>query len=752
MGVFYALLAIICTGLATIGGVLFVRSTIAKDRDKERVAYQLFFPTDLPSDTVLAYFRELGTMLSSRRIEGTRTMAFEVMLDGGQIEWIVHIPWQLKEVAVNKLRTLVPGSSAVKLERQHINWSRVVEVSEKRRDAPLYIPDVRKAVESILSHNNLVQDGEKLMIQIVIGSAGLREVTESKSVELPWWLAAFHTKESPKHHKEKLSEPNVNAVIRVASRAKTPARSKKLISDVATSFRPLARQPNGWTFRDIPQQTLIRQFQEAASTLRWTARLNASELLAVVAWPVDSPDVSGLPRGTSRQLPPNPSVPKDQMIIGHSNYAGKERKVGLTHIGGMQHTHIIGGTGSGKSTLMANMAEQDMLAGHTVIAMEPKGDLYRYILERVPRERIKDVVIVDVNDTDYPVGFNVLQQGNPRVAAGKLKTLFEYLYPDIKNSIYARSALHRGLETLILDPTSSFVDLAPLFSPSARTDAEDRWRDGLIRRVTDPDVARFWSQFNALRKEEQERYAQPLMNRVWVINETPEVRNIFGQSTSSFSFEDVFLNNKILLINLAGVPDDVASLTGTMFMQAMWTAIQRVEGQEKQRAYLYLDEFQSFLKLPIGASEMLAKSRSFGLGMRLAHQHLDQLKSMSELSSAVMNNARNKIVYQTSAADGTVMAREFGSNALSVNDFQNLRQYEAYSRVVTDEGVSQPFSMRALPPSKPTADVSYIRRLSRERYGRERLQVISDMQERRQIAEEATGRRSRPKISGEDWN
>lgn len=722
-----------------------MRSVISKDRDKERVTYQLFFPNELSSEAVLAYLRELGTMLSSRRIDGTRTMAFEVMLDGGQIEWTVHIPWQLKEVAVNKLRTLVPGSSAVKIDRPHVRWSRSVEVGETRRSAPLYIPDLKKTVESILSHNNLVQDDEKLMIQVVIGSAGLREVTQPKDIELPWWLAAFRTKESPQHHKEKMSEPNVNAIIRVASKAKTPVRAKKLISDVATSFRPLARKPNGWTFRDIPQQTLVRQTQEAASTLRWTAQFNAPELLAVIAWPVDSPDVSGLPRGTSRQLPPNPSVPKDQIVIGHSNYAGKERKVGLTHIGGMQHTHIIGGTGSGKSTLMANMAEQDMQAGHTVIVMEPKGDLFRYALERIPSDRIKDVVVVDVNDTDYPVGFNVLQQGNPRVAAGNLKGLFEHLYPDIKNSIYARSALHRGLETLLVDPTASFVDLVPLFSPSARTDAEDRWRDNIIRRQSDPDITRFWSQFNTLKKEEQERYAQPLLNRVWVINETPEVRNIFGQSKSSFTFEDVFLNNKILLINLAGVPDDAASLTGTMFMQAMWTAIQRVEGREKKPAYLYLDEFQSFLKLPIGASEMLAKSRSFGLGMRLAHQHLDQLSQMRDLSSAVMNNARNKIVYQTSATDGAVMAREFGSTALSVNDFQNLRQYEAYSRVVTDEGISQPFSMRALPPSKPTADVGRIRHMSRETYGRSRSQVIRDMQERRQGG---PGKRNKPESNG----
>lgn len=727
-------------------------SKISKDRDKERVAYQLFFPSDLPSEKVLAYFRELGTMLTSRAIEGTKTMAFEVMLDGGQIEWTVHIPWQLKEVAINKLRTLVPGSSAVKIDRPHVNWSRAVEVGETRKDAPLYIPSVKAAVESILSHNNLVQEDEKLMVQVVISSAGLHEVTQPKEVELPWWLASLRSKQSPQHHKEKLSEPNVNAIIRVASKAKTPVRAKKLISDVATSFRPMARKPNGWTFRDIPQQTIIRQVHTAASTLRWTARFNAPELLAVVAWPVDSPDVSGLPRGTSRQLPPNPSVPKDQIVIGHSNYAGKERRVGLTHIGGMQHTHIIGGTGSGKSTLMANMAEQDMAAGHTVIIMEPKGDLFRYTLERVPQDRIRDVVIVDVNDTDYPVGFNVLQQGKPRVAAGNLKGLFEHLYPDIKNSVYARSALHRGLETLLVDPTSSFVDLVPLFSPSARTDAEDRWRANIIAKVTDPDVSRFWSQFNALKPPDQERYAQPLMNRVWVINETPEVRNIFGQSKSSFTFEHIFTENKILLINLAGVPDDAASLTGTMLMQAMWTAIQRLDGTEKKPAYLYLDEFQSFLKLPIGASEMLAKARSFGLGMRLAHQHLEQLRPMPDLSSAVMNNARNKIVYQTSATDGTVMAREFGSNALTVNDFQNLRQYEAYSRVVTDEGVSQPFSMRALPPSKPTANVGSILGMSRSIYGRERYEVIRAMQERRQGSGESNNPESDgPEVVGGAW-
>ena len=70
----------------------------------------------------------------------------------------------------------------------------------------------------------------------------------------------------------------------------------------------------------------------------------------------------------------------------------------------------------------------DMRAGHAVILIEAKGDLFHLALGGAPLERMKDIIILDVGDGQYPVDFNVLQ-GNPEVVASDLHRLFEHLYP-----------------------------------------------------------------------------------------------------------------------------------------------------------------------------------------------------------------------------------------------------------------------------------------------------------------------------------
>ena len=289
----------------------------------------------------------------------------------------------------------------------------------------------------------------------------------------------------------------------------------------------------------------------------------------------------------------------------------------------------------------------------------------------------------------------------------------------------------------------------PLFSPTSRSDPETDWKDNLVRGVTDDDLQLFWQRFDNFKPDMQERYASPLLDKMFIVNETPEVRTIFGQSQSSFTFDEVFGEGKILLVNLSGVPDDAASLTGTFLMQALWASLVAKRGA-MQPAYLYLDEFQSFMKLPISSEEMLAKARSFKLGMRLAHQNLDQLRGQPELLAAIKANARNKIMFGLSSDDASVMAREFG-NLVTPHDFQALRQYEVIAKVVTDEGVSQPFSMKTYPPSPAEADVQWLRNQSRQRYARPAEEVTRGIKQRRRSPDkDQAPKRRRPRISGQD--
>lgn len=730
---------------------------VARRADNQRITYHLTFPAELDHQRIVAWLRAISRTLNVSRFGLTeaQSMAFEVIASDQGISHRIRVPKGKADDIIPQLRALIPGVSATPEEwPAPYKWTRGVEVGQTNKSRPLRIPNAADTSTSILASLQPLKAGEAVIIQWVVAPARQKQLPNGKSNSNQFSIlkaVSPANDDEIKERRSKLDEPNVMGVLRVAASAKTEPSAERLLQRVRTSFNAVTTPSNSWYSVVATQRGIIERVHSAESLTTWPAQVNVTELSALMGWPIGSPHVSGLPRGASRQLPSPIAVPRTGIVIGKSTFPQDERPVALSYVGGFQHTYILGGTGSGKSTLLANMAEQDMLAGHTVIVMEAKGDLFYETLARVPANRIDDVIVVDVQDRSFPVGYNVLQQGDRRIAANNIKNLFENHFPDLARTVWARATLHRGMETLATRDNTAFTDIVALFSPSSRTEAETDWKEELIRGLSDFELQTFWQRFNNQRREEQERQAAPLMDRAWIITETPEVRNIFGQTTSSFSFEEVLKENKILLINLSGIAQDAAQLSGTIFMQGLWTATQSLRGSAEKPAYLYLDEFQSFLKLPISTEEMLAKARSFKLGMRLAHQHLDQLSSMPEMRSAVMSNARNKIAFQLGADDSVKLAREFGP-LVTPNDFQMLRQYEAFARVVTDsEGISQPFSLGTNPPSRPTGKSDQIIRLSRQKYGRPVEQVIHDMRARRSAPEIARKSR-RPRISGEDWD
>lgn len=753
MGILLSLLVLFAVfGTALIVGAWSFMLFKHKQRDKDRTTYILNFPTDLKHDQLTSWLRAISRTVSTSKwnLAGSESIVFETLSTDQGIIHKIKVPWQHKDDIIPQLRALAPGVTATPEEiPRRVPWTHAVEVGLHNPARTLDIPIPENLAASILAGMQPLTEGEAVLLQWVVAPARLEQLPHRASTSNEFRLGGTSqaTEDQIKDRRAKLSEPNVMGVLRVAAKAGTPVRAEHLIGRVKTSLKPVENGTTYWSPSTNRKDVILTRVNNASSMAVWPVQLMVSELAALIAWPIGSPNVSGLPRGASRQLAANLAVPREGIVIGSSTFPGHERPVAISTEGGFQHTLITGSTGVGKTTLLANMVEQDMQQGNTVIVMEPKGDLFYETLARVPYNRRADVIIVDLNDTAFPVGFNVLQQGNPRLAAASIKSLFETMFPDIRRGAWARAALHRGLQTLITDPRTAFTDIVPLFSPTSRSDPETDWKDNLIRGLTDYDLKLFWQRFDNFKLDQQERYAAPLMDRAWIINETPEVRNIFGQSTSSFTFDDVVRNNKILLINLSGVPDDAASLTGTIFMQSLWTAVQALRGSAEKPAFLYLDEFQSFMKLPIATDEMLAKARSFRLGMRLAHQHLDQLTP--ELVSAVKSNARNKIMFNLNASDATVMAREYGS-LVTPHDFQALRAYEAMAQVMSSEGSSQPFSMQTFPASRRSANVDALRIASRQQYGRPVDQVIQEMRDRRK-GPEGPAKRVRPPISGADW-
>lgn len=703
---------------AAIGGVVGAKWLDQRRRDRNRTTYVLQFPAELDADSLTSWIRSIsGTLRASHsRLAGVPTVAFELWATEKGIVHRLKVPWQHEDFVVSQLRTLVPGMRVLpEDEFPRRQWVSSVEVGLTHTSRPLRIYNASAVSASLLASMQALKEHETVVMQWVITPAvpthkPIYGEAKTHRVGVHQLLyGAEANRDEVKERRDKLDEPNVMAVLRVAAVADTPVRANHLIYRLRAALASTRSASTRFNKRWVSKTALQRRIDTTASSLLFPMQLSAPELAALVAWPIGNPFVSGLPQALSRQLPAPESVPRDGRVLGRSNFPGNERPIAMSFEDARKHVHVLGPTGTGKTALLANMLRQDIWAGYGVILIEAKGDLFHSALDYIPRERLNDVIVMDVNDRRFPVGFNVLQQGDPQVVIDELGALFDYLYRDTR-SVWTREALYFGLQTLISTPGTAFTDLPALLAPRAH---EVKWADQMRNNARDPDVQRFWQRIENQNKAAQDRFMQPLLDRIWQLAGRAEIRNIIGQPESSFQMTDVLRDHKILLTNLSGLPRETANLMGTLVNNALWHAAKTTPVDRPN--FLYLDEFQDFLNLPIDPEDMLAKARSFGLGMTLAHQHLAQLAP--EMKSAILANARTKVAFQTSSDDARALAREFGRDVTD-HDFMHLGRFEAWTRVATNDGVSPPLSMTTNPPSAALGLAREVIESSRSKYGR----------------------------------
>lgn len=723
-----------------------------RTRDKERKTYRLQFPTELKEESVVAWIRSISGTLRAHhaKVTGLPTVGFELWATKSGIVHRMKVPWTHADYVVAQLRSLVPGIRVnPEDEFPHRLWTRSVEVGLTHTSRPLRIFNAADTSASLLAAVQALEGSETLLLQWVVTPAVPTHPPQYNRPERSHQLTARTllfgneaTKDEIKDRRIKLEEPNMRAVLRVAATAETTVRASHLIYRVRASLSSTRSPATRFNKRWVSKNTLQKRIDRVSSSVVFPMQLSAPELASLIAWPIGSPFVSGLPPTLSRQLAASDAVPREGRVIGHSNFPGNERPIALDHVSARRHVHVMGPTGVGKTVLLANMMKQDIESGHGVILIENKGDLFESAIDYVPWERLDDVVVLDVRDRKRPVGFNILRQGDPAVIVDELVALFEQLYSDA-HGVWTRQVLYHALRTLATDPNLTFVDLAPLLAPM--TVEEESWGKAVISNLRDRELRNFWSRFHSKPKAEQDRIVQPVMDRIWQLNARPEIRNIIGQSANSFDMGEILEKNKILLVNLKGLPRDTASLTGTLLMNSIWHAAKSTPFDKP--TFLYLDEFQDFLNLPVDPEDMLAKARGFGLGMVMAHQHMAQLPK--EMQSALAANARTKIIFQTSATDARDMAREFGSS-VSDEDFKNLGRYEAIARIATPDGVSPPLTLASAAPAVGYGFGRELAIQSRRNYGKPQAVVEKEILERRTVAK--TPASKRPAIgSSPEW-
>jgi len=727
-------------------------------RDYERRAYTLSFPAGLSTDQVLAWVQSISGIQRAGplRQSGSPTLVFELWATDRGITHRLKVPWQHADYVMSQLLTLVPGVRfSLEDNLPSHDWTSVVELGETDPTRSLRIPSSEHLSSSLLASVQVLGENEALLMQWVITpTLPQRPPSEHKPFPMSHWSYRLLTgefladKDEAKDRQEKLSEPNVLGVLRVAATADSDDRADHLLYRVQAVLASVRSPNNRFKKRRVSISTLKERVRAASGSMVFPAQLSASELVGLIAWPIGEPHIAGLPQGRARHLPATEAISRVGRVVAVSNFPGSERPLALSPVDSCKHLHVVGPTGVGKTTLLSNLIAQDMAAGYGVILIESKGDLFQEALDRVPKDRLDDVIILDVTDTDYPVGFNILQ-GSPQIAAADIQRLFDHLYPQDSRGVRVRQGMYHAIMTLMNSTNATvpmtFADIGPLCVPRAN---QVGFSDNLIRGVAhEEELALFWQEIENLKREQRAVYFGPIIDRVWQLNSRRAIRNIIGQSKSGFDMREVVSGNKILLVNLGRATEgsDTAALVGSLLLHSIWSVVLGGASSPSSPTFLYLDEFQDFLNLPIAAQDMFAQARSKGLPMTVAHQFMGQLSR--DLQDAVLANARSKVVFQTSSDDARLFAREFG-RSVEDHDLMHLGPYEVIVRLATRDGVSAPVTGVTQPSSRPVGLANEARRLSREKYGRPVSDVEVEINARRN-AEDTT--KKRPKVEPREW-
>lgn len=398
------------------------------------------------------------------------------------------------------------------------------------------------------------------------------------------------------------------------------------------------------------------------------------------------------------------------------------KKLSISPRDSLEHCHLIGPTGSGKSTAMLHLILADITAGRSVLVLDPKADLVNDVLMRIPEERIEDVVIIDPSDP-CPCGFNPLAfkgYGSPSLIADAILSVLKEIFSD-SWGIYTQDVLTAALLTLVEVENSTLLWLLPLLT-------DESFRRKITSKVKDRMALRpFWEQFENLKDTEKRQQISPVLNKLRQLTLRPGLRNVLGQAKPKFSLTDLFYKRKVVLIplNKGLIGGEAARLLGSLIVGLTWTlALSRanIPAERRHIVEIYIDELQDYLSLPTDLSDALAQARGLGVGLTLAHQYRDQLPM--SIRSGIDANARNKIVFGLNSKDAKDMAAM--APELVPEDFMTLPRYQIYTSSQQGGRNTGWIQGKTLPPPPALRDAAELKARSQATYGISAEQVEED--------------------------
>ncbi|MDD5396618.1 MAG: type IV secretion system DNA-binding domain-containing protein [Candidatus Moranbacteria bacterium] len=381
-------------------------------------------------------------------------------------------------------------------------------------------------------------------------------------------------------------------------------------------------------------------------------------------------------------------------FFAKTNFRNQERVFGIKTDDRTRHMYIIGKTGMGKTNLLENLVVQDIRNGHGICYIDPHGDTAEKLLKAVPAERINDVIYLNPADQNFPLAFNVMESVDPdyrHLVASGLIGVFKKIWADSWGP-RLEYILRNAILALLEYPGSTLLGVTRIL-------VDKKYREKVVEKVTDPVIRQFWvDEFPKWSDKVLQEVVSPIQNKVGQFLSSSLIRNIVGQTQSSFDIRNAMDTQKILIINLSKgrIGEDNGALLGAMMItKIQLAAMGRVDISEDDRKdfYLYVDEFQNFATESF--ANILSEARKYRLNLILANQYITQIDE--KVRDAIFGNAGTIISFRVGAMDAEFLEKEFAPVFVQ-NDIVNLPKYNIYLKLMIDGIAGDAFSAQVLPP------------------------------------------------------
>lgn len=771
----YLFLGVVLAILGLISAILYIVALLYIDykrrkRLEEHATEQVFFSVKVPRDNEYEIanadqmFAGIYSIFQSKKFEkwfkGQSSVSFEIVAFKEKIKFYVVCPAKAADLVERQILGAYPTAEVTQTTDYNLFVENgYIEHTELRLDKEPYLPLVlhdkfsTDPLNIITGALSKVRENEALAIQYIIspiddgwrksGRSVLKSIekaqrdTENKSApELPQEVVQGIT--------DKIGKIGFDTTIRLFSIAKDKSAAKSNLTNLEAAFQQFNNpQTNKFAksklkrFKDyLRKKSLIYDFVYRIPPI-WgkPSVLNTAELATVFHFPskkVETPHIEWL---LAKKAPADESVPSTGLWLGVASYRGIEKDIAMSNIDDRRrHMYIIGQTGTGKSKFMDNLALQDIYAGHGLCFIDPHGEEVEWLLQRIPAHRAEDVIYWNPGDFEKPYGFNVLEyrsEEDKHFIVNSFYKMIQKLFDPNQQGITG-PLLERAIRSTLL--TAMAKKGGTLIEAMKCLLLDWDVINELKSYTTDPFVIDYWEKEIPAtpenRRGELMGYFTSKLDR-FISNRL--MRNMLGQSVSSFDLRDAMDNRKILLINLSKgrIGAENSEFLGLLLIpRILSVAMSRIDTPEEQRQdfFLYVDEFQNFATDDFAT--ILSEARKFRLNLIVANQYIGQIKD--EVREAVFGNVGTIMSFRVGMDDAEYLESKYAP-VFNKSDLTNLENQNAYVKLLVNGKYPPPFSIRTTFKKWPEGNPQMrdlIVQISRNIYGRDRTIVEEDINRR----------------------